>query len=223
MATHRIASTPETVRWGMFDAGFPPLIDDRLGRYGGAGMRLRRPGGDAAAGLRLRPSRPRWRRSMPPTSRARRGHIITGPVGVSPAPSRATCWKCGSTRSSSAPTGATAASARWPARCRRIFPRRFLSHIPVDRDRTHLPAALGHRTDAGAVLRRDGRGAAAGLRHASPPSSRASMAATSTTRNSARARRCSCRSGRRARCSPPATATACRATARSASTRWKSA
>ena len=26
MATHRIASTPETVRWGVFDASFPPLI-----------------------------------------------------------------------------------------------------------------------------------------------------------------------------------------------------
>src|SRR3954454_9463065 len=26
MATHRIASTPETVRWGVFDAGFSPLI-----------------------------------------------------------------------------------------------------------------------------------------------------------------------------------------------------
>ena len=26
MATHRLASTPETVRWGVFDASFPPLI-----------------------------------------------------------------------------------------------------------------------------------------------------------------------------------------------------
>ena len=26
MATHRIAASPETVRWGIFDAAFPPLL-----------------------------------------------------------------------------------------------------------------------------------------------------------------------------------------------------
>jgi hypothetical protein len=26
MATHRIASTPDTVRWGVFDARFPPVL-----------------------------------------------------------------------------------------------------------------------------------------------------------------------------------------------------
>ena len=40
-----------------------------------------------------------------------------------------------------------------------------LMHIPVDRARARVPAALGHRAAVGAVLRRDGRGAAAGIRH----------------------------------------------------------
>ena len=26
MATHHIAATPETIRWGIFDAAFPPLL-----------------------------------------------------------------------------------------------------------------------------------------------------------------------------------------------------
>ncbi len=26
MAVHRIVASPETVRWGSFDAGYPPLI-----------------------------------------------------------------------------------------------------------------------------------------------------------------------------------------------------
>ena len=26
MATHRLSAGPETARWGMFDAAFPPLV-----------------------------------------------------------------------------------------------------------------------------------------------------------------------------------------------------
>ena len=31
MATHRVASTPQTVRWGTFDAGYPALLTVRSG------------------------------------------------------------------------------------------------------------------------------------------------------------------------------------------------
>ena len=78
------------------------------------------------------------------------------------------------------------------------------------------------RLRAAARCRR--RGARPG-RAASPACARcrrARTAATSTSSSSPRARSCSCRCSRRARCSPPATATSPRATARSASprSRW---
>ena len=89
--------------------------------------------------------------------------------------------------------------------------------------RRHLPAALGHRTAAGAVLRRHGRGAAAGIRHDLHQA--AARARRQPRQQGTRRGRHAVPAGlgRRAPTSRPATAMACRATARSASTRWRSA
>ena len=71
MATHRIASTPETVRWGVFDPGFPPLITINSGdtlvlECVSGGPEVMPP-----PEFRAENSRLPWPRSMPPTSRAR--------------------------------------------------------------------------------------------------------------------------------------------------------
>ena len=106
MAMHRLSPTPSTVRWGTFDAAYPPLITVNSGdtvtlECVSGGPEVMPPPG---SGMRI-----------PPTLAAIQaanltrvgGHILTGPVAVAPARSPATCWKSISTRSSSAPTGAT--------------------------------------------------------------------------------------------------------------------
>ena len=79
--------------------------------------------------------------------------------------------------------------------------------------------AVGPRTRPQAVLRHHGGGAAGRLGHDQLAAAAARTAATSTTRSWSPAPRSICRSTPTARCSPAATATACRATARSASPR----
>ena len=72
MATHRIASTPETIRWGMFDAGFPPLITVNSGdtvvlECVSGGPEVMPPPGSALT------VPPLWRRSTRPSRRVGRG------------------------------------------------------------------------------------------------------------------------------------------------------
>jgi acetamidase/formamidase len=219
MATHRIASTPETVRWGMFDAGFPALIEIASGdtvvlECVSGGPEVMPPPGTGftippnlaaihAAGIQRAP-----------------GHIITGPVGVRGAePGDMLEVRIGTIEPGCdwGYCGFRPLAGTIPE----DFPETFLSHIPVDRDRRTCRLPWGTELSLAPFFGVMGVAPPpmAGFR----PCSRASMAATWTTRNSARGRRCSCRSGRRPRCSRPATAMACRATARSASTRWKSA
>ena len=133
MPTHRIASTPETVRWGVFDAAFPPLVTIQSGDTvvlecvsGGpevmprAGSELRIPPALAAIHAAKIPRAP--------------GHLITGPVAVAGAEPgdmlevhiakiELGCdWGyCGFR-----PLAGTLPED---------FPETFLSHIPVDRGR----------------------------------------------------------------------------------------
>ncbi len=81
MATHRIAPRPDTVRWGMFDAAFPPLITIDSGEtvilecVSGAPEVMPPPG----SGLRIPPALAAIHNSGIPRAG---GHILTGPVAV---------------------------------------------------------------------------------------------------------------------------------------------
>ncbi|NKC31420.1 acetamidase/formamidase family protein [Falsiroseomonas selenitidurans] len=80
-ATHRIAATPETVRWGAFDAGFAPLLEIPSGDLvvlecvSGAPEVMPAP----ETGLKVPPALAAIHAARPP----RLGpHILTGPVAV---------------------------------------------------------------------------------------------------------------------------------------------
>jgi acetamidase/formamidase len=81
MATHRLAASPETVRWGMFDAAFPPLITVDSGDtvvlecVSGAPEVMPPP----SSGFRAPPARAAIHASNLPRAG---GHILTGPVAV---------------------------------------------------------------------------------------------------------------------------------------------
>ncbi|HEY3847311.1 MAG TPA: acetamidase/formamidase family protein, partial [Acetobacteraceae bacterium] len=81
MATHRLAASPETVRWGMFDAAFPPLITVDSGDtvvlecVSGAPEVMPLP----SSGFRVPPALAAIHASNLPRAG---GHILTGPVAV---------------------------------------------------------------------------------------------------------------------------------------------
>jgi acetamidase/formamidase len=133
MATHRIASTPETIRWGMFDAAFPPLITVNSGDtvvlecVSGGPEVMPAP----ASGLTVPPALAAIHASNPPRGP---GHILTGPVAIAGAMPgdmlevhidkiEVGCdWGyCGFR-----PLVGTLPED---------FPEKYLSHIPVDRQR----------------------------------------------------------------------------------------
>ena len=112
MATHRIPASPETTRWGHVRRELPAAVDRAIRRHGGTGMRVRH-AGDAAAGQHgphgsAGACGPSTRHNPVRDGRAHPHRA----GGQSRGPNPATRWRCGSTRSSSAPTGAIAASAR---------------------------------------------------------------------------------------------------------------
>lgn len=81
MATHRIASTAETIRWGMFDAAFPPLITVNSGdtvvlECVSGGPEVMPPPG---SGLTVPPALAAIHAANPPRGQ---GHILTGPVAI---------------------------------------------------------------------------------------------------------------------------------------------
>ena len=133
MATHRIASTPETIRWGMFDAGFPPLITVNSGdtvvlECVSGGPEVMPPPG---SGLTVPPALAAIHASNPPRGP---GHILTGPVAIAGAMPGdmlevhidkievgADWGYCGFR-----PLAGTLPED---------FPEKYLSHIPVDRAR----------------------------------------------------------------------------------------
>jgi acetamidase/formamidase len=133
MATHRIVSTPETVRWGIFDASFPPLITIDSGDtvvlecVSGGPEVMPSP----ASGLTIPPALAAVHAANIPRAP---GHIITGPIAVAGADAGdmlevhiqkielGNDWGyCGFR-----PLAGTIPED---------FPEKFLSHIPVDRDR----------------------------------------------------------------------------------------
>jgi acetamidase/formamidase len=81
MATHRLSAGPQTVRWGMFDAAFPPLITVDSGDtvvldcVSGAPEVMPPPG----SGFRIPPALAAIHASNLPRAG---GHILTGPVAV---------------------------------------------------------------------------------------------------------------------------------------------
>ena len=131
MATHRLSAGPETVRWGMFDAAFPPLITVDSGDtvvlecVSGAPEVMPPPG----SGFRIPPALAAIHASGIPRAG---GHILTGPVAVAGAMpgdmlevridkiELGNDWGyCGFR-----PLAGTLPED---------FPDRYLSHIPVDR------------------------------------------------------------------------------------------
>ena len=133
MATHRIASTPETVRWGVFDPDFPPLItidsgDTLVLECVSGGPEVMPP---PESGLRIPPALAAIHAANIPRAP---GHLITGPVAVAGAEpgdmlevridkiELGNDWGyCGFR-----PLAGTLPED---------FPDRYLSHIPVDRER----------------------------------------------------------------------------------------
>ena len=105
MAQHQLRASPQTVRIGVFDAIFPPVMTiesgDTVVVQCVSGRQDVMP--PASAGLRCRRNSAR---SSQPIRRC--GPGISSPArSPSPAPSPATCWRSASRRSSRAPTGAT--------------------------------------------------------------------------------------------------------------------
>ena len=80
MALHRVAATPETCRWGLFDAAFPPVLTIESGDsvvlecVSGGPETLPAP----ELGLRVPPALLEIHARLPRAP----GHIITGPVAV---------------------------------------------------------------------------------------------------------------------------------------------
>ena len=130
MAIHHIPATPETVRWGVFDAEIPPLLTIASGDsvvlecVTGGPTTLPPPG----SGMVVPPALHAIHARVPPGP----GHIITGPVAVAGAEPGdmlevkiekiefGTDWGfCGFR-----PLAGTLPED---------FPERFLTHIPVDR------------------------------------------------------------------------------------------
>jgi acetamidase/formamidase len=142
-ATHRINATPETIRWGTFDASYKPLIEIESGDLvvlecvsGGPEVMP-----DAASGLKIPPHLAAIHASNPP----RLGpHILTGPIAVKGAMLGDTLrvdiekielgcdWGfCGFR-----PLGGTLPED---------FPYKRMLHIPVDREKRvgHVPVGPG--------------------------------------------------------------------------------
>lgn len=133
MATHRISPSPQTVRWGTFDAAYPALLtvdsgDTVVLECVSGAPEVMPPAG---SGMTIPPALAAIHASNLPRAG---GHIITGPVGVAGAEpgdmlevridkiELGNDWGyCGFR-----PLAGTLPED---------FPDRFLSHIPVDRDR----------------------------------------------------------------------------------------
>ena len=81
MATHHIAATPETIRWGIFDAAFPPLLTvnsgDTVTLECLSGTPEMLPPADR--GFTVPPALHAIHQANPPRMA---GHILTGPVAI---------------------------------------------------------------------------------------------------------------------------------------------
>ena len=163
MTTHRISPTPQTVRWGTFDAAYPPLLtipsgDTVVLECVSGAPEVMPPTG---SGFTIPPALAAIHAANIPRAG---GHIITGPVAVAGAEPGdmlevridhieiGNDWGyCGFRPLRRHAAGGFSGTLPQPH--------------PGRPGQGDLPAALGHRTPPGAVLRRDGRGTAARLGH----------------------------------------------------------
>ena len=147
MATHRLAPTPETVRWGTFDAAYPPLITINSGdtvvlECVSGGAEVMPP---PASGLRVPPALAAIHAANIPRVG---GHILTGPVAVAGA-EPGDMLEVHIDRIELGADWGYCGFRPLLGTLPEDFPERFLSHIPVDRDRrmallpwgTELPLA----------------------------------------------------------------------------------
>ena len=163
MTKHVLRASPDTVRIGVFNATFPPIMTiesgDTVEVQCVSGRELVMP--PANAPFTIPPELVAIIKANPGSTA---GHIVTGPIAVA----GAMPGDMLEIRIDKIVPGAD-----WGYNVIRplagTLPEDFhdttLMHIPVDKETAGLHDALGHRTDDGAVLRRDGRGAAAGIRH----------------------------------------------------------
>jgi acetamidase/formamidase len=133
MAVHRIASTPETVRWGVFDADFPPLITVASGDSvvlecvsGGPEVMPA-----LGSGLAIPPALAAIHAADIPRAP---GHIITGPIAVAGA-EPGDMLEVHIARIELGNDWGYCGFRPLAGTIPEDFPERFLSHIPVDRDR----------------------------------------------------------------------------------------
>ncbi len=133
MATHHIPATPETIRWGIFDAGFPPLLTVQSGDtvvlecLSGTPEMLP----PAASGFTVPPGLLAIHQANPPRMA---GHILTGPVAVAGAEPGDTL----EVRIEAIELGADWGYCGFRPLAGTLpedFPERFISHIAVDRGR----------------------------------------------------------------------------------------
>ena len=221
MRKHRVEAGPDSVHWGFFDAELKPLITIDSGdtvtisTVSGT-LGLPRPD----SGLTVPPALP----AIHDKVQAKLGgpHILTGPVAVRGA-------KAGQVLE--VRIKAIELHQDWGYNTIRPLAgalpddfKQFASDPhPARQAADDRQIAVGPRNRPQAVLRHHGGGAAGGLGHDQLAAAAARTAATSTTRSWSPAPRSICRSTPTARCSPAATATACKATARSASPRSRPA
>ena len=133
MATHRLTSTPETVRWGVFDATFPPLLTINSGdtvvlECVSGGPEVMPP---PESGLKIPPALAAIHAANIPRAP---GHLITGPVAITGAePGDMLEVKIDAIEIGNdwGFCGFRPLAGTLPE----DFPERYLSHIPVDRER----------------------------------------------------------------------------------------
>jgi acetamidase/formamidase len=141
MATHRLSSTPETVRWGVFDPTFPPLLTVNSGdtvvlECVSGGPEVMPP---PESGLKIPPALAAIHAANIPRAP---GHLITGPVAVSGAEPgdmlevRIDAIELGNDWGF---CGFRPLAGTLPE----DFPEKFLSHIPVDRERMTCKMSWG--------------------------------------------------------------------------------
>jgi acetamidase/formamidase len=139
MATHRLLPTPETVRWGMFDASFPAVLTVASGdtvvlECVSGGPEVMPPAG---SGLAIPPALSAIHAANLPRAG---GHILTGPVAVAGAEPGDML----EVKIEKIEFGADWGYCGFRPLLGTLpedFPERYLSHIPIDRARKvcHLP------------------------------------------------------------------------------------
>jgi acetamidase/formamidase len=133
MATHRLSPTPATVRWGTFDAAYPPLITVKPGdtvvlECVSGGPEVMPPPG---SGLAIPPAL-----AVIHAANLRRvgGHILTGPIAVEGAVP-GDMLEVHIDRIEFGAGWGYCGFRPLMGTLPEDFPERFLSHIPIDRDR----------------------------------------------------------------------------------------